>query len=52
MADNPGLWMMHCHNLMHASMGMSMMFNYEGVSTHYRVGQNREIYRICNENAL
>ncbi|MBB3114028.1 FtsP/CotA-like multicopper oxidase with cupredoxin domain [Paenibacillus phyllosphaerae] len=37
-ADNPGLWMMHCHNLMHASMGMSMMFNYEGVSTPYRVG--------------
>lgn len=37
-ADNPGLWMMHCHNLMHASMGMSMMFNYEGVSTRFRVG--------------
>ncbi|WP_426452986.1 multicopper oxidase family protein [Paenibacillus sp. S-38] len=37
-ADNPGLWMMHCHNLMHASMGMSMMFNYEGVTTPYRVG--------------
>ncbi|WP_194541122.1 multicopper oxidase family protein [Paenibacillus sp. JZ16] len=37
-ADNPGLWMMHCHNLMHASMGMSMMFNYEGISTPFRVG--------------
>ncbi|MDQ0060909.1 multicopper oxidase family protein [Paenibacillus harenae] len=37
-ADNPGLWMMHCHDLMHASMGMSMMFNYEGVTTPYRVG--------------
>ncbi|AFC29544.1 Multicopper oxidase [Paenibacillus mucilaginosus 3016] len=37
-ADNPGLWMMHCHNLMHASMGMSMMLNYEGVTTPYRVG--------------
>jgi FtsP/CotA-like multicopper oxidase with cupredoxin domain len=38
LADNPGLWMMHCHNLMHASMGMSMMFNYEGLTTPYRVG--------------
>ncbi|XOK62191.1 multicopper oxidase family protein [Paenibacillus elgii] len=37
-ADNPGLWMMHCHNLLHASMGMSMMFNYEGISTPFRVG--------------
>jgi FtsP/CotA-like multicopper oxidase with cupredoxin domain len=37
-ADNPGLWMMHCHNLRHSSMGMSMMFNYEGISTPYRVG--------------
>lgn len=37
-ADNPGLWMAHCHNLMHASMGMSMMLNYEGITTSYRVG--------------
>ncbi|MBW7453628.1 multicopper oxidase family protein [Paenibacillus sepulcri] len=38
LANNPGLWMAHCHNLMHASMGMSMMLNYEGVTTSYRVG--------------
>jgi Putative multicopper oxidases len=37
-ADNPGLWMAHCHNLEHASMGMSMMLNYEGVTTSYTVG--------------
>lgn len=37
-ADNPGLWMAHCHNLDHASMGMSMMLNYEGISTPFRVG--------------
>lgn len=37
-ADNPGLWMAHCHNLGHASMGMSMMLNYEGITTKYRVG--------------
>lgn len=37
-ANNPGLWMVHCHNLRHASMGMSMMLNYESVTTPYRVG--------------
>lgn len=37
-ANNPGLWMEHCHNLGHAANGMSMMVNYEGVTTPYRVG--------------
>jgi FtsP/CotA-like multicopper oxidase with cupredoxin domain len=37
-ADNPGLWMEHCHNLEHAALGMSMMVNYEGITTPYRVG--------------
>jgi FtsP/CotA-like multicopper oxidase with cupredoxin domain len=37
-ADNPGLWMMHCHNLIHARNGMTMMLNYEGVGTPHRVG--------------
>ncbi|PYI56194.1 multicopper oxidase family protein [Paenibacillus flagellatus] len=37
-ANNPGLWMEHCHNLGHAAAGMTMMVNYEGVSTPYRVG--------------
>ncbi|AJY76937.1 multicopper oxidase family protein [Paenibacillus beijingensis] len=37
-ANNPGLWMAHCHNLGHASMGMSMMLNYEGITTPFRVG--------------
>lgn len=37
-ANNPGLWMEHCHNLGHASAGMAMMVNYEGVTTPYRVG--------------
>ncbi|MEK8128292.1 multicopper oxidase family protein [Paenibacillus filicis] len=37
-ADNPGLWMAHCHNLGHASLGMTMMMNYEGISTPFRVG--------------
>jgi len=38
LADNPGLWMTHCHNLGHAAAGMSLMVNYEGVDTPYRVG--------------
>ncbi|QYR22360.1 multicopper oxidase family protein [Paenibacillus sp. sptzw28] len=37
-ANNPGLWMTHCHNLGHAAAGMTMMVNYEGVYTPYRVG--------------
>ncbi|MBW5445999.1 multicopper oxidase domain-containing protein [Cohnella sp. CFH 77786] len=37
-ADNPGLWMDHCHNLTHAAVGMTMHLMYEGVSTPYAVG--------------
>ncbi|MEV1173429.1 multicopper oxidase family protein [Nonomuraea sp. NPDC049784] len=37
-ADNPGLWMDHCHNLEHASQGMSMHLMYEGYRTPYQVG--------------
>jgi FtsP/CotA-like multicopper oxidase with cupredoxin domain len=37
-ANNPGLWMLHCHNLDHAANGMDMMINYEGVTTPYTVG--------------
>ncbi|OCT16263.1 copper oxidase [Paenibacillus pectinilyticus] len=37
-ADNPGLWMDHCHNLVHAAAGMSMHLMYEGVATPYFVG--------------
>ncbi len=37
-ADNPGLWMVHCHVLVHAAFGMSAMVSYEGVTTPYDVG--------------
>ena len=37
-ADNPGLWMVHCHVLLHAAMGMSAMMSYEGVTTPYNLG--------------
>jgi FtsP/CotA-like multicopper oxidase with cupredoxin domain len=32
-ADNPGIWMDHCHNLTHAAAGMLMHLAYEGVSS-------------------
>lgn len=37
-ADNPGLWMDHCHNLVHAAAGMTMHLMYEGVTTPFAVG--------------
>lgn len=37
-ADNPGIWMDHCHNLTHAAVGMSMHLMYEGVDTPYTIG--------------
>jgi FtsP/CotA-like multicopper oxidase with cupredoxin domain len=37
-ADNPGLWMFHCHNLDHAAMGMDLMVDYDTVTTPYVIG--------------
>lgn len=37
-ADNPGVWMDHCHNLPHASEGLTAHLMYEGVTTPYTVG--------------
>jgi FtsP/CotA-like multicopper oxidase with cupredoxin domain len=37
-ADNPGLWMDHCHNLPHASQGLMTHLMYEGITTPYHVG--------------
>lgn len=37
-ADNPGVWMLHCHNLYHARHGMSMMVMYRGVTTPFVEG--------------
>ncbi|MBO0812833.1 MAG: multicopper oxidase family protein [Microlunatus sp.] len=38
-ADNPGIWMDHCHNLNHAAQGMVMHLGYAGVVTPYVVGR-------------
>lgn len=37
-ADNPGIWMDHCHNLNHAAQGLVAHLMYEGVSEPYVVG--------------
>ena len=31
-ADNPGIWLAHCHDLAHATYGMVLHLAYEGVS--------------------
>ncbi len=38
LADNPGIWMDHCHNLTHAADGLVAHLMYEGISTPYVVG--------------
>lgn len=38
-ANNPGIWMLHCHNFLHANWGMDTMLVYDGYSTPYTVGK-------------
>lgn len=40
LADNPGIWMDHCHNLPHAVDGLMTHLNYEGVTTPFLVGRD------------
>jgi len=37
-ADNPGIWMDHCHNLPHAAEGLVAHLMYTGVTSSFRVG--------------
>ena len=37
-ADNPGIWMDHCHNLPHAREGLMTHLAYEGYRTSFLVG--------------
>jgi FtsP/CotA-like multicopper oxidase with cupredoxin domain len=37
-ADNPGIWMDHCHNLPHAAQGLVTHLMYTGVSTNFHLG--------------
>lgn len=37
-ADNPGIWMDHCHNLEHAALGMVLHIAYRGTETPFEHG--------------
>jgi FtsP/CotA-like multicopper oxidase with cupredoxin domain len=37
-ADNPGVWMLHCHILPHAAEGLNMHLAYDGYRTPFEVG--------------
>jgi hypothetical protein len=38
LADNPGIWTGHCHNLPHATEGLIAHLMYDGVTTPYMIG--------------
>jgi len=38
LADNPGIWMDHCHNLPHAAQGLIAHLMYDGVQSSYLLG--------------
>ena len=38
LADNPGLWMFHCHVPLHAAFGLTMSVDYAGITTPYEMG--------------
>jgi FtsP/CotA-like multicopper oxidase with cupredoxin domain len=40
LADNPGIWMDHCHNLKHATEGLVTHLMYEGVRSPYKLGKD------------
>jgi FtsP/CotA-like multicopper oxidase with cupredoxin domain len=41
-ADNPGIWMDHCHNLDHARDGLVAHLAYAGVAEPFEVGGDRD----------
>ena len=38
LADNPGVWMFHCHHLDHARDGLVAHLSYAGVTSPFRIG--------------
>jgi FtsP/CotA-like multicopper oxidase with cupredoxin domain len=40
LADNPGIWLDHCHQLKHASQGLLAHLMYAGVTTPYKLGDD------------
>ncbi len=42
LADNPGIWVDHCHNLPHVNQGLVAHLMYEGVDTPFVIGGNHD----------
>ena len=42
-ANNPGEWVLHCHELHHADGGMITLFSYEGYSVKKEIPQNTKV---------
>ena len=40
LADNPGIWTDHCHNLKHAAEGLVAHLMYAGVTTPFELGDD------------
>jgi len=40
LADNPGIWLDHCHQLKHASQGLLAHLMYAGVTTPFKLGDD------------
>jgi FtsP/CotA-like multicopper oxidase with cupredoxin domain len=43
-ADNPGIWMDHCHNLQHADQGLVAHLAYAGVTEPFTVGAGQDVH--------
>ena len=39
-ADNPGIWIDHCHQLTHAAQGLVAHLAYEGIDEPFLIGGN------------
>jgi FtsP/CotA-like multicopper oxidase with cupredoxin domain len=44
-ADNPGVWVLHCHELHHADAGMMMLVRYEGYEPVGDHGEDGDVQR-------
>ncbi len=42
LADNPGIWMDHCHNLPHATQGLVTHLMYEGITSPYTINNHNK----------
>jgi FtsP/CotA-like multicopper oxidase with cupredoxin domain len=41
-ADNPGIWMDHCHNLPHAAQGLIAHMMYGGITSSFKIGDDAD----------